>query len=266
MFFGLFVVLLYVATERVSWVLIGVLLFAGGCVLSYEFFGTVKQRVTVWLHVFDYLQDEGYQMSQSLFGLGTGGLFGAGLGGGRPELVPVAKSDFILSAFGEELGLFGLVAILGVYLVILSRGLRHRARGPGLLRQAAGHRTDLLAGPAAVRGGRRHLPAAARDRPHHPVPVLRRLVAGGQLRAAGAAAAGLRRGPAAAHHAAVGGHHRQRPGAGPRSGAPREPADPAGRGVRRAAAAGGGAEPELGAGGQGRPLPGQQRQPADRTG
>ncbi len=122
MFFGLFVVLLYVATERVSWVLIGVLLFAGGCVLSYEFFGTVKQRVTVWLHVFDYLQDEGYQMSQSLFGLGTGGLFGAGLGGGRPELVPVAKSDFILSAFGEELGLFGLVAILGVYLVILSRG------------------------------------------------------------------------------------------------------------------------------------------------
>ncbi|HST49319.1 FtsW/RodA/SpoVE family cell cycle protein [Jatrophihabitans sp.] len=122
MFFGLFVVLLYVATERVSWVIIGVLLFAGGCVLSYELFGTVKQRVTVWLHVFDYLQDEGYQMSQSLFGLGTGGLFGAGLGGGRPELVPVAKSDFILSSFGEELGLFGLVAILSVYLIILSRG------------------------------------------------------------------------------------------------------------------------------------------------
>jgi len=122
MFFGLFVVLLYVATERVSWVIIGVLLFAGGCVLSYELFGTVKQRVTVWLHVFDYLQDEGYQMSQSLFGLGTGGLFGAGLGGGRPELVPVAKSDFILSSFGEEIGLFGLVAILGIYLVMLSRG------------------------------------------------------------------------------------------------------------------------------------------------
>jgi cell division protein FtsW (lipid II flippase) len=122
MFFGLFVVLLYVATERVSWVIIGVLLFAGGCVLSYELFGTVKQRVTVWLHVFAYLQDEGYQMSQSLFGLGTGGLFGAGLGGGRPELVPVAKSDFILSSFGEEIGLFGLVAILGIYLVMISRG------------------------------------------------------------------------------------------------------------------------------------------------
>lgn len=122
MFFGLFVVLLYVATERVSWVIIGVLLFAGGCFVSYELFGTVKQRVDVWLHVFDFLQDQGYQMAQSLFGLGTGGLFGAGLGGGRPELVPVAKSDFILSSFGEELGLFGLVAILAVYVVFISRG------------------------------------------------------------------------------------------------------------------------------------------------
>lgn len=122
MFFGLFVVLIYVATERVSWVIIGVLLFIGGCLISYQFFGTVKERVEVWLHVFQFAQDQGYQMSQSLFGLGTGGLFGAGLGGGRPELVPVAKSDFILSSFGEELGLFGLVAILAVYLVFISRG------------------------------------------------------------------------------------------------------------------------------------------------
>ena len=122
MFFGLFVVLIYVATERVSWVIIGVLLFIGGCLVSYQFFGTVKERVEVWLHVFSFAQDQGYQMSQSLFGLGTGGLFGAGLGGGRPELVPVAKSDFILSSFGEELGLFGLVAILAVYLVFISRG------------------------------------------------------------------------------------------------------------------------------------------------
>ncbi len=122
MFFGLFVVLIYVATERVSWVIIGVLLFIGGCLISYQFFGTVKERVEVWLHVFRFAQDQGYQMSQSLFGLGTGGLFGAGLGGGRPELVPVAKSDFILSSFGEELGLFGLVAILAVYLVFISRG------------------------------------------------------------------------------------------------------------------------------------------------
>jgi len=122
MFFGLFVVLIYVATERVSWVLIGVVLFIGGCYVSYKLFGTVKERVDVWLHVFRYSQDQGYQLAQSLFGLGTGGLFGAGLGGGRPELVPVAKSDFILSSFGEELGLFGLVAILAIYLVFMSRG------------------------------------------------------------------------------------------------------------------------------------------------
>ena len=122
MFFGLFVVLIYVATERVSWVIIGVILFIGGCYVSYQLFGTVKERVDVWLHVFDYSQDQGYQLAQSLFGLGTGGLFGAGLGGGRPELVPVAKSDFILSSFGEELGLFGLVAILAIYVVFISRG------------------------------------------------------------------------------------------------------------------------------------------------
>jgi cell division protein FtsW (lipid II flippase) len=122
MFFGLFVVLLYVATERVSWVIIGVVLFAGGCFVAYHLFSNVKQRVDVWLHVFNYMQNEGYQMSQSLFGLGTGGMFGAGLGGGRPELVPVAKSDFILSSFGEELGLFGLVALLAVYVVFISRG------------------------------------------------------------------------------------------------------------------------------------------------
>jgi cell division protein FtsW (lipid II flippase) len=122
MFFGLFIVLIYVATERVSWVIIGVGMFVAGCYISYQLFGTVKQRVDVWLHVFSYSQDQGYQLAQSLFGLGTGGLFGAGLGGGRPELVPVAKSDFILSSFGEELGLFGLVAILAVYVVFISRG------------------------------------------------------------------------------------------------------------------------------------------------
>jgi cell division protein FtsW (lipid II flippase) len=128
MFFGLFVVLLYVATDRISWVLIGVVLFLAGCYVSYRLFDNVRQRVDVWLHVFDFLQNQGYQLSQSLFGLGTGGLFGAGLGSGRPELVPVAKSDFILSSFGEELGLFGLVAILAVYVVFISRGFA-AARG-----------------------------------------------------------------------------------------------------------------------------------------
>jgi cell division protein FtsW (lipid II flippase) len=122
MFFGLFVVLLYVATERVSWLIIGLLLFAGGTVAAYHLFANLRTRVDVWLHPFNYV-DTGYQIRQSLFGLGTGGIFGTGLGGGRPETVPVVKSDFIISAFGEEIGLFGLVALLVVYGLLIFRGL-----------------------------------------------------------------------------------------------------------------------------------------------
>ena len=122
MFFGLFLVLLYVATERVSWVIIGLLLFAGGAYLAYHLFTTVQQRVSVWLHVFSDPTTIGYQVSQSLFGLGTGGLFGTGLGAGHPELVPLASTDFITTSFGEELGLFGLVALLLVYVLFISRG------------------------------------------------------------------------------------------------------------------------------------------------
>jgi cell division protein FtsW (lipid II flippase) len=122
--FGIFVVMLYVATERSSWLLIGVGLFAGGALIAYQIFGHVQQRVDTWLDPFAHRDGAGYQLVQSLFGLGTGGLFGAGLGGGRPDQVPVAKSDFIASAIGEELGLFGLVAVIIVYLVLVERGLR----------------------------------------------------------------------------------------------------------------------------------------------
>ncbi len=124
LFFGLFIVLLYVTTERVSWVIIGVLLFAAGAYVSYQLFGTVQTRVGVWLHVFDAAHDDsGYQLRQSLFGLGTGGIFGTGLGAGHPELVPLPATDFIVSSFGEETGLFGIVAILMLYVLFVARGL-----------------------------------------------------------------------------------------------------------------------------------------------
>jgi len=122
--FGIFMVMLYIATERFSWLLIGVLMFMGGAYVAYQVFGHVRARVDVWLDPFAYRDDAGFQIVQSLFGFGTGGLFGTGLGGGRPATVPFASTDFIGAAIGEELGLFGLVALIVLFLLIVERGLR----------------------------------------------------------------------------------------------------------------------------------------------
>lgn len=124
LFFGIVLVLLYAATERVSWMVIGLLFFVGGCAIAYQLFGHVRTRVQIWLDPFADFEDAGYQIAQALFGLGTGGVGGTGLGAGRPDLVPFANSDFMLSSLGEELGLIGLAAILVVYLVLITRGLR----------------------------------------------------------------------------------------------------------------------------------------------
>src|SRR6185437_8498044 len=124
LFFGMFIVMIYIATERTSWLLIGLGLFLVGAYAAYFAFAHVQERVQVWLRPFDYRDDQGYQIVQSLFGLGTGGLFGTGLGGGRPETVPFAKTDFIIATVGEELGLVGLVALLVIYAIVVTRGFR----------------------------------------------------------------------------------------------------------------------------------------------
>jgi len=129
LFFGLFVAMLYLATERLSWVLIGLLLFVGGAGLAATAFPHVGARFDVWLHAFDddvFNRDPGGsgQLVRGLFGLASGGLFGTGWGAGRPDLVPFAQSDFIVASLGEELGLTGLLAILLCYLVLTERGLR----------------------------------------------------------------------------------------------------------------------------------------------
>ncbi|WP_285558079.1 FtsW/RodA/SpoVE family cell cycle protein [Actinoplanes regularis] len=135
MYFGLFVVTLYVATERSSWLIIGLLLFFGGVYVAYLLgeavggpFANFYDRAQVWLDPFATANYErvggSYQLVQGLFGLGTGGLFGSGPGGGSPGFIPEVRTDFIFAGLGEEIGLFGLSALLVMYLLIVERGLR----------------------------------------------------------------------------------------------------------------------------------------------
>jgi cell division protein FtsW (lipid II flippase) len=126
LFFGLFVAMLYIATQRTSWLLIGVLLFVFGAYVSSKLFGHVGVRFTVWLHPWAGHNPTtiSYQTVQGLEGLGYGGILGTGLGHGQPFWTPLVQSDFIITAFGEELGLTGLMAMLLIFGLIVERGLR----------------------------------------------------------------------------------------------------------------------------------------------
>ena len=129
LFFGIFLVMLYVATERPGWLLVGGSLFAVGAYLAYLVVPRVALRVDLWLHPFDYYggegaRDSGRQIVESLFGLGWGGLLGRGFGNGQPWRISYAESDFIIAAIGEELGLTALMAVILCYGLIVERGLR----------------------------------------------------------------------------------------------------------------------------------------------
>jgi cell division protein FtsW (lipid II flippase) len=112
--------------ERFVYMAVGMALFSVGAYFGYQMFSHVQARVTSWLNVFDpkLINDESYQLAQSLFALATGGLFGTGLGLGRPDLIPAAQTDFIFSVIGEELGLLGTAGILVCFMLIVARGLR----------------------------------------------------------------------------------------------------------------------------------------------
>ncbi|MFT2817383.1 FtsW/RodA/SpoVE family cell cycle protein [Leifsonia sp. A12D58] len=128
LYFGLFLVMLYLATGRVSWVVLGMALFIGGAVIASQTLDYVHGRFANWLDAFnpDVYDASGgsYQLVQGIFGLANGGLLGTGLGQGRPDITPVPQSDYIIASLGEELGLAGLFAILALYMLFVARGFR----------------------------------------------------------------------------------------------------------------------------------------------
>lgn len=151
LFFAVFLALTYVATGRLSLVVIGLVLFVLGSALMAVLFEHVGARVAMWLDPFADPLGAGYQVVQSLHAFARGGLLGMGLGNGLPEVggrmpIPEIHTDFPLAALGEELGLVGVIAILGLFLVVIERGLRIAAAA------ADDYRSILAAGLALVIG------------------------------------------------------------------------------------------------------------------
>lgn len=124
LFFGVSVTMLYVATGRLAYPLVGGAAFSVGAVLAWLQFTHVQQRVAIWLNPWARINDEGFQIAQATFALGTGGLTGTGLGLGRPDDIPFAATDAIFAILGEELGLLGATAVLLAFLILIVRGYR----------------------------------------------------------------------------------------------------------------------------------------------
>lgn len=130
--FGVFLTMLYVATGRGLYVVVGVAAFAGGAYLLYRLLPIVALRVSVWLD--PWTSAQGYQIVQAIYALASGGIFGAGLGRGVPEYVPAVHTDFIFVAIGEELGLAGTLAVLIAYMLLIFRGYHLALAIPGRFR------------------------------------------------------------------------------------------------------------------------------------
>jgi cell division protein FtsW (lipid II flippase) len=133
LFFSVFLSMLYVATRRVSYVLLGLVLFVVGSAALYAAFGHVRTRIDIWLDPYADPLGAGYQVVRALYAFGRGGILGTGLGAGLPQVgsvpaIPAIHTDFVFAALAEELGLMGGVAICALYLVIAERGLQIAAR------------------------------------------------------------------------------------------------------------------------------------------
>ena len=128
LYFGLFLVMIYVATGRAFYAGIGVAMLITGGLVASRVLDYVSRRFDAWLNPFNQENYDAiggsYQIVQGIFGMANGGLFGTGLGGGVPQLVPLAESDFIVASLAEELGLIGFFAILALYFLLVARGLK----------------------------------------------------------------------------------------------------------------------------------------------
>ncbi len=155
LFFGIFLALLYVATERVSYVLAGLAAFGVGAVVAYRLFEHVRDRVSIWVDPWAQAQERGYQLVQALMALGAGGVFGTGLGYGLPDYIPAVHTDFVIAAIGEELGLLGSLAVVALYLLLVYRGFRIALRAPDTYLQllAVGLSTVLGLQALVILGG-----------------------------------------------------------------------------------------------------------------
>jgi cell division protein FtsW (lipid II flippase) len=124
LFFALFLVMIWVATQRTSFLVIGGGLFAAGALFAWRTLDHVKVRVDIWINPWKTPSGDGYQIIQGLFAMGFGGLTGTGLGRGGETRIPAAENDFIFAVIAEELGLFGGALIIMAYLLVIGSGLR----------------------------------------------------------------------------------------------------------------------------------------------
>jgi len=123
-YFGTFLAMVYTATSRIFYVLFGMGLFMAGATASYFLFDHVQARFEIWLNPWPYIDTTGYQVIQSLFAIGSGGIMGTGIGQGYPDFIPAVHTDFIFSAICEEMGLIGGAGIIILYMIFIFRGIK----------------------------------------------------------------------------------------------------------------------------------------------
>lgn len=130
LFFAVFALMLYMATERAAYLAGAFLLFFAGAATAYHLYDHVQVRVSTWIDPWTDAQGDGFQIIQSMFAFGTGGFAGTGLGRGSPDKIPAATTDFVFAAIGEELGLLGALAVLMAFLLFVGSALRIAVDSP----------------------------------------------------------------------------------------------------------------------------------------